>query len=303
MKTLLNFILILNLTVSISYAQTERIDLNGHGQGLILANSADQAGTYIMLKDHDNKQASIATFDDNFADINFRNTLQFIARNGKDIRFATSSDESAGSNKFVILNNGNVGIGDSNPLSKLSIAGNDTQFNIKTESNLAGTLLTSGQSLHMVFDDNMAGTDYFSIRTKGATLATSTELFRITSNGNVGVGTASTGSHKLAVEGSIGAREIKVEASGWSDFVFENDYELRTLEEIEKYIAENKHLPGIPSETEVIEDGINLGEMNAKLLQKIEELTLYLIEQNKKLEIANSNIAELKREVSVLKQN
>ncbi len=63
--------------------------------------------------------------------------------------------------------------------------------------------------------------------------------------------------------------------TGRSDFVFENDYELRTLEEVEQHINEKGRLPEIPSETEVTENGINLGEMNAKLLQKIEELTLY----------------------------
>lgn len=112
--------------------------------------------------------------------------------------------------------------------------------------------------------------------------------------GKVGIGTTSTGTHKLAVEGTIGAREIKVEATSWSDFVFEKDYELRTLEEVENFINENKHLPEIPSEKEVEESGIFLGEMDAKLLQKIEELTLHLIEQNKE-------IKKMKKEISALK--
>jgi len=103
-------------------------------------------------------------------------------------------------------------------------------------------------------------------------------------NGSLGIGTTATGSHKLAVEGSIGAREIKVMASGWSDFVFKKDYALPTLEEVEKHIAAKGHLENIPSEEEVLKNGINLGEMNAKLLQKIEELTLYIIEQNKEIE-------------------
>ena len=120
-------------------------------------------------------------------------------------------------------------------------------------------------------------------------------------NGAIGIGTISIGSHKLAVEGSIGAREIKVEASGWSDFVFYKDYELRTLVEVEQHINENGHLPEIPSEAEVTENGINLGEMNAKLLQKIEELTLYLIQQNKQNLEQQKLIEQLQREVSALK--
>ncbi len=123
------------------------------------------------------------------------------------------------------------------------------------------------------------------------------------SSGTVGIGTTTTGSHKLAVEGSIGAREIKVEATGWSDFVFEKDYELRTLEEVEEHISEKGHLPEIPSEAEVTKNGINLGEMDAKLLQKIEELTLYMIDMNKQMQELKSENEELKAEISTLKCN
>ncbi|WP_421877520.1 hypothetical protein [Marinoscillum sp.] len=119
--------------------------------------------------------------------------------------------------------------------------------------------------------------------------------------GKLGIGTETTGSHELAVEGSIGAREIKVEASGWSDFVFENDYELRTLEEVEQHINENGHLPEIPSEAEVAENGINLGEMDSKLLQKIEELTLYMIQMNKEMAGLKAKNEQLEKEVSALK--
>lgn len=128
------------------------------------------------------------------------------------------------------------------------------------------------------------------------------ERMRLLNNGSLGIGTTSTGNHKLAVEGSIGAREIKVEANGWSDFVFKKEYELRTLEEVEQHIKENGHLPEIPSEVEVVENGINLGEMNAKLLQKIEELTLYLIDEHKNNQKLQQEVEQLKKEVSALKQ-
>ncbi len=121
-------------------------------------------------------------------------------------------------------------------------------------------------------------------------------------NGKVGIGTTDfSGNHKLRVEGSIGAREVKVEASGWSDFVFGEDFDLRTLKEVENYIRENNHLPEVPSEAEVTKNGINLGEMDAKLLQKIEELTLYLIGQNKKLESQGVLIEKLRSDVTALK--
>jgi len=119
-------------------------------------------------------------------------------------------------------------------------------------------------------------------------------------SGKIGIGTSALGSHKLAVEGSIGAREISVEASGWKDVVFEKDYKLRTLEEVESYIGENKHLPEIPSETEVLENGINLGELNAKLLQKIEEMTLYMIEINKEIKGLRQENQELKLKIDAI---
>ncbi len=106
----------------------------------------------------------------------------------------------------------------------------------------------------------------------------------ITVDGNMGVGTSDTKGYKLAVNGNIRAKEIKVENSNWPDYVFTKKYNLPTLKETEKYIKNKGHLPGIPSAEEVKTNGIDLGEMNAKLLQKIEELTLHLIEIKKEVD-------------------
>jgi hypothetical protein len=112
--------------------------------------------------------------------------------------------------------------------------------------------------------------------------------------GNVGIGTRNTGTSKLAVEGTIAARRVKVTQSGtWPDFVFEPAYKLPSLQELETYININKHQPEVPSAAEVAKDGQDVGEMNRILLQKIEELTLHLIEQEKKIVAQQVQINQL----------
>jgi hypothetical protein len=113
--------------------------------------------------------------------------------------------------------------------------------------------------------------------------------------GAIGVGTTNPGSFKLAVEGKIGAREVNVTTAAWSDYVFKSEYRLRSLTEVDQYIKENQHLPDVPSEKEVLKNGQDLGAMNAILLKKIEELTLYGIEFKKEIEalkIENKKIVE-----------
>ena len=110
----------------------------------------------------------------------------------------------------------------------------------------------------------------------------------IITNNNIGIGTSSFvdggDSYSLSVNGKVRAHEIKVYTS-WADYVFKDGYDLKTLEEVETYINKNGHLPNIPSEKEVEEKGVKLGEMKAKLLEKIEELTLYIIDQEKRIKV------------------
>ena len=111
-------------------------------------------------------------------------------------------------------------------------------------------------------------------------------------NGNLGIGTANPNGWRLAVNGKIKAKEIKVE-TGWRDSVFCNNYTLPTLKEVENHINEEGHLKDIPSAKEVEKNGISLGEMDSKLLQKIEELTLYTIQQQKEIEVLKSLVNKL----------
>jgi hypothetical protein len=106
----------------------------------------------------------------------------------------------------------------------------------------------------------------------------------IKQSGNVGIGTAETHSYKLAVNGAILTEEVTVKVSeNWPDYVFHNDYELLSLDNLKSFINNNGHLPGIPSTEEVTADGIKLGEMEKLLLLKIEELTLYIIKQDARI--------------------
>lgn len=100
--------------------------------------------------------------------------------------------------------------------------------------------------------------------------------------GNVGIGTL-VPKGALSVKGTIYSSSVIVEANSFPDYVFKPGYDLISLAEIKKYIEENQHLPEMPSEQEVIKNGINLGELNKLIVKKVEELTLYLIEKDKEL--------------------
>lgn len=116
----------------------------------------------------------------------------------------------------------------------------------------------------------------------------------IASNGNVGIGTGNP-TFKLAVNGTIRAKEIRVE-TGWADYVFADDYQLRPLAEVEAFVKANKHLPEIPTATEIQTNGLDVAATTTKMMAKIEELTLYLIELKKENDALQARVQALEKQ-------
>ncbi|MGJ8732294.1 MAG: hypothetical protein ACSHW4_04085 [Cellulophaga sp.] len=233
---------------------------------------------------------------------------------GEALIFETeTAGDSAPSAKMVIKNNGNVGIGSINPSSKLDIMDTNTDLSIMKLRNGKWTCnqrtsiefwnggLKNHPTSRIVSQMDGCGTQgealLFETQTAGET--NPSIKMAIKNNGNIGVGTLNPNGWKLAVNGKIRAQEIKVE-TGWSDFVFYDDYKLPTLEQVENHIKEKGHLKDIPSAKEVEENGILLGEMDSKLLQKIEELTLYTIQQEKKIQKFEKQNEQLKSVNTIL---
>lgn len=144
------------------------------------------------------------------------------------------------------------------------------------------------------------GTDSFSITFVNNPPNTGTSVWSESGStasytGEVAIGTSTVPSgYKLAVDGHIRAREIRVDQDTWPDYVFQKGYQLLTLKEVQQYIHQKGHLPNMPSAQEVKANGVELGEMNRLLLEKIEEMTLYIIDQQQQINQLRSEIKRVK---------
>ena len=130
----------------------------------------------------------------------------------------------------------------------------------------------------------------------------STKFFVEGNTGEVGIGTTNPQS-KLAVNGTITCKEVNVTLAGFPDYVFRPGYDLMPLDEVADYIDANGHLPNVPSECEVEENGIGLGELNKILLEKIEELTLHMIEKDQQILELRGDLSRLMDRTEVLLHN
>lgn len=202
---------------------------------------------------------------------------------------------------MTIKNNGYIGIGTTAPSEKLEVNGNlkldGNGSLIELGGNVAGKEVNAGKIGYKKFSD---GLDIVGAGTTGANRKVYIYAEAGTTiNGPVFIGakkpTTET-DYKLSVDGKIMSQEVKVTGvDGWSDFVFENDYKLKSLPEVESYIQENKHLPDVPSEKEVKTNGYDVSSMDSMLLRKIEELTLYMIDLKKENESLKTKIEALSK--------
>ncbi|WCT13677.1 hypothetical protein [Mucilaginibacter jinjuensis] len=224
------------------------------------------------------------------------------------------------SDYFNIVSNGSIGINTKTPQSLLHIYQNTPN---STGLILQGNTINSDNAQHyiaMTFDGDYGNAtgNYSQIRSYsnlysnwGSQLAffttqvgvanTVAERMRIDWYGNVGIGTSAPDA-KLSVNGTIHTKEVKVDLTGWPDYVFKPIYKLPSLSEIKTYINQYQHLPDMPSEQEVAKNGINLGEIVKVQTKKIEELTLYLIDKENQVNDQTIQLSEQKKEIELLKK-
>lgn len=193
--------------------------------------------------------------------------------------YSTTQGEWQKSSQNIYYNLGNVGIGTENPQAKLDVDGNV----------IFGDFVSSGSNSWM-FHSPDDGRTSLHIAPKGDSGNFDWSKQLVLNQGN------------MALHGKFEAREVKVTTSPTADFVFEKDYNLPKLEDVERYIKEKKHLPEIASAREMEKDGVNVGDFQIKLLQKIEELTLYSIEQNRKINLLIEENTEQSKKIKKIEE-
>lgn len=254
--------------------------------------------------------------------LNFKNpndNWQYIQFIGKEKRKAWMGIDP--SNNFcvvkenggnIIFNGTNVGIGTASPKHRLDVNGNIKGSVIHSETNENGETIygkltpysvSFNRASSYIHQLKKGGNIKFQLSSKDGEKTADVNAMSIISSGTVGINTFNPDPYyKLDVRGKVRACEIKIDVKKGCDFVFEKTYDLPTLKEVEKFIQKNKHLPEIAPAKKMEAEGIDMSKTTLKLLQKIEELTLYTIQQQKELDAEKEKNSTLEQRLSKLEQ-
>lgn len=205
------------------------------------------------------------------------------------IGLTSGSNMAFDNNEIHARNNGAADALYLNPLGATVIINNAGTVEDASLTSDGALRLGAGDGLNVIFDNNE-----IQARNNGA----ANNLTLNASGGNVNIGTFN-GTEKLNVCGGIKATEVRVE-SGWCDYVFAPDYKLRSIDELASFISENNHLPNIPKASEVESGGLAVGDMSRRMMEKIEELTLYLIQQNEQIKDLQSENEKMQARINEL---
>jgi len=226
-----------------------------------------------------------SNFSGDGSEVLFRNTVKFIQPNAAGTDFLSPS---------LTLNNGNVGIGITNPSSTLYIKG-------------SGATGPNSSNVPLIIEDptGTLGQNKWGIGTRIIPnsfaiqdLYNNATRFYIDGSGDIGIGATDTHGYKFAVNGSAIATSMTVQLyANWPDYVFKKDYRLPALIDVKSYIDANHRLPEMPSEQDIAKNGLNLGEMNRLLTKKVEELTLYMIQLTAENENLKKQMAEIQNKL------
>ncbi|MBN8879448.1 MAG: hypothetical protein J0I32_18005 [Sphingobacteriales bacterium] len=271
-----------NLLIGTETENTARLKLSGSGGMLAEFTDAGTTAGYIRIRNSGT----------DYTDMGLEGSgLVSLKSNGTAFLYGNSA--------------GSVNVGSStiDASAKLSVTSTTQGFLPPRMTTTQKNAISSPAAGLMVYDNTLGKYNYYNGSGwqelgAGASQWTNSGTNISYATGNVGIGTNAIAEHKLAVNGSIIAEKMKVKLYGnWPDYVFEKGHKIPSLEEVEAFIHKHKHLPDVPSAATVESEGLDLGNNQAALLKKIEELTLYMIEQNKRIEAQEKKISYLEAQL------